>query len=101
VRAVLLLLSAIKLVLEIAGLALVGQALLYVLAGEKRDRNFFYQALRAVASPFTWVARRITPSLVAERHVPFVAFFLIVIGWVLVTFQKIQYCLTVGVQACR
>jgi hypothetical protein len=38
---------------------------------------------------------------VAEHHVPFVAFFLIVIGWVLVTIQKIQYCVSIGVENCR
>jgi hypothetical protein len=97
----LLLLSATKLVLEIAGLALLGQGLLYLLAGAKRDTNVFYLALRGIARPFTWLARRITPSLVAEHHVPFVAFFLIVIGWVLVTIQKIQYCVSIGVENCR
>jgi hypothetical protein len=39
---VLLLLSSIKLVCEIALFALLGQGLLFILAGDKRETNFFY-----------------------------------------------------------
>jgi hypothetical protein len=98
---VLLFLSGVKLICEIALLALLGQGILFVLAGPNRDANFFYQMLKVLAKPFTWVARKITPPLVAERHVPFVAFFLLTVIWAVVTFEKIRHCVAVGVEQCQ
>lgn len=97
----LLFLSSLKLVLEIALLSLLGQAVLSVLAGEKRDRNFFYQLLKVLTRPFTAAARRLTPSRVADRHVPFVVFFLLALAWVVVTFEKIRLCVSVEMVGCR
>ena len=97
----LLFLSSLKLVLEIALLSLLGQAVLFALAGEKRDRNFFYQLLKVLTRPFTAVARRLTPSRVADRHVPFVAFVLLVLAWAVVTFEKIRLCVSVEMVGCR
>ncbi|MBL8326776.1 MAG: hypothetical protein JNJ89_17625 [Rubrivivax sp.] len=94
-------LSAVKLVCEIALLALLGQGLLAVLAGDKRDTNFFYQLLKALTNPFTWLARKITPRQVADRHVGFVAFFLLGIVWAIVTFEKISHCISVQMVGCR
>ena len=98
---VLFFLSAVKLLAEIALLALVGQGVLYVLAGPKRDTNFFYGLLKAITNPVTWVARRITPRQVADQHVPFVAFFLLAIVWAVVTIEKIRYCVGVGMVGCK
>lgn len=97
----LLFLSMVKLVCEIALLALAGQGLLYLLAGAKRDTNFFYQLLKVLTRPFTSVVRRITPHLVADRHVPWVAFFMLSILWVIVTFEKIRHCVETGMVGCR
>jgi len=97
----LLFLSAVKLICEIALLALLGQGVLHVLAGAKRDTNFFYQLLKTLTSPFTKVVRRITPHQVADAHVPLVAFFFLVIIWAVVTFEKIRYCVGVNMVGCR
>ena len=70
-------LNILQLVLYIALLALLGQGLLYVLAGAKRDGNFFYQLLQILSKPFTWVVRKITPNKVADHQVPIVTFFLL------------------------
>ncbi len=94
-------LSAVKLLAEIALLALLGQGVLYVLAGPKRDTNFFYGLLKAITNPVTWVARRITPHRVADQHVPFVAFFMLSIIWAIVTIEKIRYCVGVGMVGCK
>ena len=93
--------SAIKLITEIALLALVGQWVLGLLAGKRRDSNFFYQILQQVGKPFVQVARLVTPKFVIERHLPLVAFLLLAFIWVAVTLTKVNHCLKIGVALCQ
>lgn len=97
----LLLLSALKLVFEIALMVLLGQGLLAVLAGEGRHKNFFYQLLKILSKPFVQFARWITPRQVADQHVGFVAFFLVAIAWAVVTFEKVRYCVEANMVGCQ
>ena len=46
-------LNILQLLLYIALLTLVGQGVLYVLAGDKRDSNVFYKLLQVLSKPFT------------------------------------------------
>jgi hypothetical protein len=94
-------LNLLQLILYIPLLALVGQGALYVLAGPKRDTNFFYRLLQLLSKPFTLVVRRLTPARVADRQVPFVTFFLLVIVYFVVTFERIDLCMKVGLEQCR
>jgi cytochrome b561 len=94
-------LNLAQLLLYIPLLALLGQGLLFVLAGPHREGNFFYRLLQLLAKPFTAVVRRLTPPQVADRHVPLVTFFLVLIAYVVVSFEKIDHCLRIGVQLCR
>jgi hypothetical protein len=68
------LLGMIQLVVAIAMMGLIGQGILYILAGENRERNVFYQVLRIVPSPFVKLFRLITPRIVADRLIPFATF---------------------------
>ncbi|WP_372528368.1 hypothetical protein [Piscinibacter sp.] len=97
----LLIISSIKLVAEIALLALAGQFLLGLLAGAKRDSNFFYRLLQVLANPFVKGTRLITPRVVIDRHIPLAAFVLLALVWFVATVAKINLCLQIGVQACR
>lgn len=97
----LLFISAIKLVCEIALLALLGQWLLGLLAGQKRDKNVFYQTLQVLTKPFVAAARLITPKAVMDRHVPLVAFSLLVVIWFVSLFEKIKVCTQIGMQLCK
>lgn len=94
-------LNIAQLVLYIALLALAGQGLLYVLAGARRDQNFFYRLLQVIARPFTVPVRWITPRQVADAHVPVVTFFLLLIVYAIVTFEKIDLCIASQMQGCR
>jgi hypothetical protein len=94
-------LNIAQLVLYIALLALAGQALLYVLAGPRRDQNIFYQLLQIVSKPFTLLVRKTTPRQVADRHVPVVTFLLLLIVYAVVTFEKIALCVQSGMEGCR
>ena len=87
--------------LYIALLALLGQGVLYVLAGAKRERNLFYQLLQILSRPFTAVVRKVTPRQVADQHVPIVTFLLLLIVYAIVTFEKISLCVEAGMEGCR
>lgn len=97
----LLLVLSIKLVAEIALLSLAGQWLLGLLAGAKREANFFYRLLAITSGPFLRGARWLAPRIVLDRHVPLVAFLLLSFVWLFATLLKVQLCLEMGSQACR
>lgn len=97
----LILVSIFKLLAEIALLALVGQWVLGLLAGAKRDQNLFYQLLQVLTRPFLTGTRRITPRVVIDRHVPFVAFLLLSFIWLGATAAKISICVQIGVHLCQ
>jgi hypothetical protein len=95
------LLNIVQLVIYIALIALAGQGVLYVLAGARRDQNFFYRTLQVVSKPFTVPMRKLTPRLVADQHVPVVTFLLLLVIYVVVTFEKINLCIASGMEGCR
>lgn len=88
----LLLVTSIKLIAEIALLALVGRWLLGVLAGAKREQNLFYQLLSVMTQPFTKTFRAITPRLVIDRHIPLLTFVALAWVWVFVVIEKVALC---------
>lgn len=97
-------LNVAQLILYIALLALAGQGVLYVLAGARRESNLFYTLLRVISKPFTVPVRKITPKQVADEHVPVVTFFLLLILYAIVTFERADLCVTsnmVGQPGCR
>lgn len=97
----LLFVTSLKLVAEIALMALAGQWLVGLLAGARRERNVFYRLLEVVASPFVKLVRLITPRVVLDRHVPLAAFLLLGVVWVGLTASKIGLCVQSGMEACR
>lgn len=97
----LLLTSSLKLIAEIALLAMAGQWLLGLLAGAKREGNFFYQLLAVLTRPFVRLTRAISPRVVLDRHIPLAAFLLLLSVWLVVTVVKINLCLQIGVNQCQ
>ena len=97
----LLLVTSLKLIAEIALMALAGQWFVGLLAGCGRERNVFYKLLAVMASPFVKLVRRIAPRVVLDRHVPLATFLLLGFAWVALTATKIDLCLQSGVTACR
>jgi hypothetical protein len=94
-------LSAVKLLCEIAMMALLGQGLLFVLAGAGRETNVFYRLLKSITRPVTAMMRKVTPARLADRHVPAAAFSVLLILWVVVTVEKIRHCIGVDMVGCR
>ena len=97
----LLTISILKLLAEIALMALLGRWLLGLLAGQQRERNVFYQLLGIVTAPVQRLTRWISPRQVLDRHIPLAAAALLLSTWVIVTLLKIQTCVQIGVQQCR
>ena len=97
----LLVVSSVKLVAEIALMALAGQWLLGLLAGAKRETNLFYQLLQVVTRPFVKAVRFITPRVVLDRHIPLAAFVALGMLWLVMTLMKIQICVQTGMEHCR
>lgn len=97
----LLTVTAIKLLAEIALLALVGRWFLGLLAGAKREGNLFYQLLGVVTRPVERLTRLISPRVVLDRHIPLAAGMLLLSVWVISTLMKVQICVEIGVAQCR
>ncbi|HET6828278.1 MAG TPA: hypothetical protein VFH35_06345 [Ramlibacter sp.] len=91
----------LKLLAEIALLALAGQWVLGLLAGAKREQNLFYQVFQVVTKPLVAGARFISPRVVLDRHLPLVAFLILFFVWLVATITKINICVQIGVHLCK
>lgn len=76
------LLRALKAVVEVAGFAYLGQGLVALFSGTKRDQNVIYQVFRIVTGPVTRATRAAMPRFIPDRHIPFVAFGLLLWIWI-------------------
>lgn len=97
----LLFVSSVKLVAEIALMALAGQFVLGLLAGGKRDDNFFYQLFQVLTKPFVKGVRLLTPRVVLDRHIPLATAVLLAMLWLVVTLVRVNLCLQIGIEQCR
>ena len=88
----LMLLRAVKALAELALLFLLGQGLLYILAGQKREGNFVYQLFRTLTNPVLRATRSITPKFIVDRHTPYVAVLLLFWIWLATLFLMAQVC---------
>ncbi len=79
-------LRALKAVVEVAGFAYLGQGLVAIFSGTRREQNVIYQVFRIITGPVTRATRWMMPRFVPDRHVPFVAFGLLLWAWVLLIF---------------
>jgi len=95
-------LRLVQLLIAIPLLALAGQGIVNVLTrmfGQEPKANFFYRVLETISSPLTWLCRRITPRVIAERHLPLVALSLLLVGYAWVTLEIGTVCARHGVPA--
>ena len=83
----------LKALTEVAGVAMLGQGILWVIAGSKREHNAVYQLFRVLTSPVMKVTRVITPRVVLDQHLGLVAFFLLLVLWIALTAMKIKMVL--------
>lgn len=84
----LLALSILRALVEVALLSLVGQGLLAVLAGARRGSNPIYQLFVVITRPVIRAARLITPRIIIDKHIPFIAFFILFWIWIFLAYAK-------------
>ncbi len=77
-----LILRALKAVVEVAGFAYLGQGLVAIFAGSRRDQNLIFQVFRIVTGPVTRATRFLMPRFIPDRHIPFIAFGLLLWAWI-------------------
>lgn len=74
---------------EVALLSLIGQGVLYVLAGRGREVNVFYKILCILTLPVFKLARLVAPRFVPDRYLGLVALVLLVALWLIALYYKV------------
>ncbi|MFM8866241.1 MAG: hypothetical protein ACKOFG_15335 [Limnohabitans sp.] len=97
----LLLLNISQLVTYIGLLAMLGQGLLFLLAGQRRQDNLFYQLFQVLNKPWFAMARWLSPAKVAIQHHGYVGFFVLCVLYLAITVAKIEHCIGVNMLGCR
>ena len=84
--------SVLRALVEVAGMFLLGQGVLYLLAGAGRQNNIVYRVFQVVTGPVIRFVRLITPRLIVDRHIPVVAFFLLFWLWIVLAYVRRIIC---------
>jgi hypothetical protein len=77
---------------EVALLCLAGRGILALLAGARRQDNPVYRLFVLVTHPALRLARVLAPPQIIDRHLPVVAFFLLLWLWIGLAWLKKHYC---------
>ncbi|MDD5247364.1 MAG: hypothetical protein PHY45_00165 [Rhodocyclaceae bacterium] len=80
--------GAARAVVEVAMLALLGQGVLALVAGAGRAGNPIYRLFLIITGPTLRAARLVVPQRIIDRHLPYVAFFVLFWLWILLAYVK-------------
>lgn len=97
----LLFVTAVKMLAEIALMLLLGRGLLALLAGPARGSNPVYRLLQWLTDPLLRGTRAMLPGFLLERHLGLAAGAALLLIWLLSTAFKVSYCLRIGVALCQ
>ena len=75
---------------EVAMMALIGQAALYVIAGSRREGNIVYSMLKTITAPIMKTTRWIAPRFIVDQHIALLAFFFVLVLEVILIVLKIR-----------
>ena len=82
--------TVLKGLIEVLLIVMLGQGVLYLFAGRRRQENVIYRAFATVTGPIMKATRRVTPRFIVDQHIGYVAFFILVVAWVLALALKVQ-----------
>jgi hypothetical protein len=88
----LLIIGILRALVEVALLFLIGQGILALLAGSRRHTNIVYKFFLIVTQPVMKLVRFIAPPQIIDKHLPFVAFFVLFWCWIGLAYLKKLYC---------
>ena len=80
--------SILRALVEVALLSLLGQGAVALLSGARRANNPIYRLFQIVTRPVVSMTRWLTPKVIVDRHLPFVAFFLSFWLWIVLAYVK-------------
>ena len=83
----------LKALAEVAAVGMLGQGLLYVVAGKTREENLVYKLFKIITSPVMRATRLVTPRIVLDRHIWLVSVLLLGMLWLGLTVLKIKMVL--------
>jgi uncharacterized protein YggT (Ycf19 family) len=92
----LLILTMLRALVEVAGFFMLGQGVLYLLAGRKRSDNFVYQLFSLLTRPVFRFTRAISPRFIRDDHIPIAAFLLLLWLWIGLAIAKRYVCVSQG-----
>ena len=93
-----LLVTIVRALVEVAGMLMLGQGILWLFGPRARDGNFVYDVLKKGTSPIIRFTRFISPRFVHDAHVGLVAFFILIWLWFGLAIAKHHMCMAQGLQ---
>ncbi len=87
-ESLLFLLTVLRALVEVAGLSLLGQGIVGLLAGRRREENFVYRIFQVITRPAIRAIRAVLPATIIDRHVPYVTFFVLLWLWLALAYVK-------------
>jgi hypothetical protein len=82
--------TVLKGLIEVLLLVMLGQGLLHLFAGARRQENLIYRAFATVTAPIMKATRFVTPRFIVDQHIGYVAFFLLVAAWIVALALKVH-----------
>ena len=93
-----LLVSIARALVEVAGMLLLGQGVLWLFGPKARDGNFVYDLFKMGTRPIVKVTRTIAPRFIHDAHIGLLAFFILVWLWLGLAVAKRYLCVSQGLQ---
>ena len=93
-----LLVSIARALVEVAGVFLLGQGLLWIFGPKARDGNFVYDLFKMGTRPIIKLTRAIAPRFVHDAHIGLLAFFFLLWLWLGLAYTKNHLCVARGLQ---
>jgi uncharacterized protein YggT (Ycf19 family) len=82
------LIGVARALVEVSMLFLLGRGALALLAGPRRHTNMIYSLFVIVTAPVLKLLRTIAPPQIIDKHLPFVAFFVLFWLWIGLAYLK-------------
>ena len=86
------LLSILRALAEIAGIFLLAQGALFLLAGGRHQKNIVYQLFAIITRPVIGVTRRLAPKSFSDRKIQLLAFLLLFALWIALAYVRLFVC---------